>query len=194
MVFLPRKGPYKEPLPSTSFPKVNLSASLFIQKRTALQTCHSWAAELTLGLTYWERKIVWHPTLIFLQSHRKRGWKQPDLLSWLTLLSTSGESHTFFYLNTPETHEFLSFTHRTLISVQSITWESALTFRKDKSEAILMLKIKTHDRDPSLPLSSVSNKVSKSHSGKQPASQMPKPMVCQRTLERRHLWWQRDKI
>lgn len=137
---------------------------------------------------------MWHPTLIFLQSHRKRGWKQPDLLSWLTLLSTSGESHTSFYLNTPETHEFLNFTHRTLISVQSITWESALTFRKDKSEAILMLKIKTHDRDPSPPLSSVSNMVSKSHSEKQPASQMPEPMVCQRNLERRHLWWQRDKI
>lgn len=35
--------------------------------------------------------------------------------------------------------------------------ESVLTFRKDKAEALLMLKIKTYDKDPSLPLSSVSN-------------------------------------
>lgn len=59
MVLLPHKGPYKEPLPSTSsFPQVDLPASLFIQERTALQTCHSLAAELTLVLIYWVRKIV----------------------------------------------------------------------------------------------------------------------------------------
>lgn len=93
------------PLTSTSsFPKVNLSASLFIQKRTALQTCRCLEDELTLVLTYWVRKTVWHPTLIFLQSPRKRGWKQPHLLSWPTLLSTSGELHTFFYPNTPKSH------------------------------------------------------------------------------------------
>lgn len=129
MLFLPHKGPYKEPLPSTSpFPKVNLPASLFIQKRTTLQTCHSLAAELALELTSWVRKIVWHPTLIFSQSHRERGWKQPDLLSWPTLLSTSGESQAFFYLNTPKTHELLSFTHRILTSVQSITWQTGRVF------------------------------------------------------------------
>lgn len=53
MLFLPHKGPDKAPLSSTtSFPKVNLSASLFIQKRTVLQTCHLLAAELTLVLSY----------------------------------------------------------------------------------------------------------------------------------------------
>lgn len=53
MLFLPHKGPDKAPLPSiSSFPKVNLSASLFTQKRTVLQTCHLLAAELTLVLSY----------------------------------------------------------------------------------------------------------------------------------------------
>lgn len=76
MLFLPYKGPYKTLLPSTSsFPKVNLSASLFIQKRTVLQTCHSLAAELTLVAHLLSKENGVAPNPYILRVTWKKGLK-----------------------------------------------------------------------------------------------------------------------